>query len=261
MPMPMPDLQDMTHYETDKSSLYLSNYQRYFSNLVDRHVALLELGINRGGSLLLWRDYFKSGTIVGLDCEHCHIEDPEGRLHVYQGYQQDCALLDRIRRERAPKGFDIIIDDASHLGRLTRISFWHLFQHHLKPGGIYVIEDWRTGYWDEYPDGKRYRPARDRSFLIGPLRDWAAPRRTLAHEALTRLLMRRRFPSHCYGMVGFIKELVDELGVDMITSPMRGSRQAQRLPRFRSLEVTPGQVFITKANDSDNALVTAQLGD
>src|SRR5438309_8699047 len=52
--------------------------------------------------------------------------------------------------ETAPEGFDVIIDDCSHIGELTRISFWHLFEHHLKPGGLYVIEDWSTGYWDSW---------------------------------------------------------------------------------------------------------------
>jgi len=39
------------------------------------------------------------------------------------------------------------------LNALTRRSFWHFFQHHLKPGGLYVIEDWGTGYWSDWPDG------------------------------------------------------------------------------------------------------------
>jgi hypothetical protein len=45
----------------------------------------------------------------------------------------------------APEGFDIIIDDASHIGELTKTAFWHLFDNHLKPNGLYAIEDWGTG--------------------------------------------------------------------------------------------------------------------
>ncbi len=39
---------------------------------------------------------------------------------------------------------------------MTKISFWHLFNYHLKPGGYYVIEDWRVSYSDAASDGARY---------------------------------------------------------------------------------------------------------
>ena len=68
-------------------------------------------------------------------------------------------LLSVVARKTAPEGFDIIIDDASHFGDLTKIAFWHLFDNHLKPSGLYVIEDWGTGYWSDWTDGKTCRPA------------------------------------------------------------------------------------------------------
>jgi len=222
---------DASGYDTDKSSRYLNNYQEHFRHLAGQEVFLLELGVHKGGSLLLWRDYFEKGRIVGLDVKEVPIEDATGRIRVYQGLQQDCALLDRIGGESAPRGFDVIIDDASHVGEWTRVSFWHLFERHLKPGGIYVIEDWRTGYWDAWEDGRRYRSPRQSPGLFGSLAD---------------ALRRRRFPSHDHGMVGVIKQLVDELGMDMITNPERGGSGPQRDPGFRKMEITPGQVFIWK---------------
>ena len=150
---------DASDYDTDKSDLthYLENYEKCFNPLIDKEVRLLELGVLKGGSLLLWRDYFEKGVIVGLDIKSVHIDDPTGRVHVYQGEQQDLTLLDRNSREMAPGGFDVIIDDCSHIGQLTHMSFWHLFDNHLKPGGIYAIEDWGTGYWDSWIDGKQYK--------------------------------------------------------------------------------------------------------
>ncbi|GAG88687.1 unnamed protein product, partial [marine sediment metagenome] len=148
---------DAQGYDSDKGDLFWY-YEEYFEPLVDQEIKLLELGVGKGGSLLLWRDYFEKGIIVGLDMNRVHIEDPTGRIHVYQGQQQDIALLDRIAQEMAPEGFDVIIDDCSHIGELTRTSFWHLFDNHLKPGGLYSIEDWCTGYWDVSIDGRQYKP-------------------------------------------------------------------------------------------------------
>ena len=142
-------------YDTDKAvhTHYLRNYVEHFEPLIEKEIKLLELGVLRGGSLLLWRDYFPKGHIVGLDLSPVQVEDLSGRVHVYQGKQQDKQLLDKIAAEVAPEGFDIIIDDCSHIGSLSRISFWHLFENHLKSGGFYVIEDWGTGYWNGWADG------------------------------------------------------------------------------------------------------------
>jgi 23S rRNA U2552 (ribose-2'-O)-methylase RlmE/FtsJ len=125
-------------YDTDKSQLYLNNYQRPFKPIADLHICLLELGIAAGCSLLMWRDFFPNAKIVGLDLEPVQIDDPTGRISIYQGDQRDRNLLDHIRTECNEDGFDVIIDDASHVAKMTEITFWHLFDNHLRPGGLYV---------------------------------------------------------------------------------------------------------------------------
>ena len=56
--------------------------------------------------------------------------------------------------------------------------------------------------------------------------------------------MKIPFPCHSYGMVGFIKELVDEQGAGSITLGRKGD---SRFSKFRNLLITPGIVFVTKA--------------
>jgi hypothetical protein len=46
-------------------------------------------------------------------------------------------------------GIDIIIDDGSHINEHVIETFKILFPK-LKDGGIYVIEDTQTSYWEEY---------------------------------------------------------------------------------------------------------------
>lgn len=248
-------------YDTDKAehTHYLRNYENCFSHLVDRDIRLLELGVYHGGSLQLWRDYFEQGLIVGLDLNPVAIDDPENRIRLYQGAQQDTELLDCIARECAPAGFDIIIDDCSHVGELTRVSFWHLFDNHLKSGGIYVIEDWGTGYWDSWPDGVRYRGSQKPEFSLTHYRlsravtrlnnSSFAKRLPLAQSfasRVKRVLQKRRFKSHDFGMVGFIKELVDECGMADISHPTNGLGN-QRLSKFREVRISASHLFVTKA--------------
>jgi SAM-dependent methyltransferase len=252
---------DASKYDTDKAAHthYLRNYEEYFRPLLGRDIRLLELGVLHGGSLLLWRDYFERGLVVGLDLNPVEIDDPTGRIRFYQGGQQDTALLDRLARECAPEGFDVIIDDCSHVGELARVSFWHLFEHHLKPGGLYVIEDWGTGYWDFWPDGVRYRP-RPAGSGHSPVRHRLSRAATRLHNsALGRLplagrlasfakrtLQRGLYSSHDYGMVGFVKELIDELGMADITHPEFGLAP-QRASRFREMRLSQSHLFVVKA--------------
>ena len=249
-------LLDAASYDTDKAehSHYLRNYEEYFQPLLDQEVKLLELGIYKGGSLLLWRDFFTKGLIVGLDLNSVDVPDESGRIRLYQGQQQDTGLLDRIAKENAPSGFDIIIDDCSHIGELTRISFWHLFDNHLKSGGIYVIEDWSTGYWDSFFDGVAFSYHPKLEFSAASFRI----RSTLAHlqrsapvlngilRQAKRLFNRKQFRSHDYGLVGFVKELVDECGMADITREDRGT-PPYRASKFKEMRISPGQVFIVKA--------------
>lgn len=137
----MPVMLDARPYGSDPDADMLEHYARHFGALVDREVRLLEIGIGNGGSLRFWADYFPLGRVVGLDVEPLDVGDAAGRIFVYRGVQQDVDLLDRIAFECAPGGFDIVIDDASHIGAFTRVSFWRLFTKHVKAGGIFVIED------------------------------------------------------------------------------------------------------------------------
>jgi hypothetical protein len=225
-------------YDTDKSALYRRSYDRFFDVLRTKPVRLLELGVLRGGSLRMWRDYFTDDLIVGLDINPVTLPEAH-RIRIYQGRQEDVALLDRIGQECAPDGFDIIIDDASHLGAPTWESFWHLFDHHLRPAGIYCIEDWRVGYWRDWADGSSYEPPKFGATFFD--KTW-------------------RVRSHDAGLVGVVKAPVDELGVDMTTHPKRGGSGEHRVPRFARLEIRPGQAFVVKATREDDDLVRKQAG-
>jgi hypothetical protein len=230
----------LEQYNSDKiANQYLERYDPILEPWLQKKIVLLELGVYQGGSLLLWRDYFPQGTIVGIDIRLPPEFRPPERVHVYQGSQADPEFLSRVAQEVAPDGFDIIIDDASHVGELTKLAFWHLFDHHLKPHGLYVIEDWGTGYWDDWPDGKSLN-----------LKSYLRPgRRPDSLSAKIARKLHRKTPMRChsYGMVGFIKQLVDEQGAYDATRQKASDRPGRR-SKFESLVVTPSIVFVRKAN-------------
>jgi hypothetical protein len=139
-------------YKTDKSSAfhnYTEKYEQYFSNLRDKPIKLLEIGIQNGYSLKTWKEYFSQATIYGMDIVDCSQMDEE-RVHTLKGSQNDLNFLKKINEECGP--FDIIIDDGSHNSADMKISFDFLFPL-LKNGGLYVIEDLHCVYWPELSDG------------------------------------------------------------------------------------------------------------
>jgi SAM-dependent methyltransferase len=241
------------HQDTDKSLSqgYIENFERHFARLREQPTALLELGVFHGGSLRMWHEYFQNGLVVGLDINANPLEILPERMRFYRGSQDDVQLLERIAEECAPTGFDIIIDDAAHIGTLSRASFRALFSRHLKSGGIYVLEDWGTGYWDAWPDGKSYRPA---EMPHGPQPHLADHHLTIAKKLARRWTTQDsntrtdpHFSCHNHGMVGFVKELVDEVGWPDITFPFRGNDELARRPSLiKELIIYTGQAFVIK---------------
>ncbi len=221
------DIRRENRYDTDKSDEFLRNYERAFAPFRDMPIDLLELGVLKGGSLLLWRDYFTRGRIFGIDLHPPEdLSDPSGRIRVFQGDQGDAAQLESIACAASPSGFHIIIDDASHIASLTAAAFQALFYRRLRPGGFYAIEDWGTGYWESWPDGLKpeYHPV---------------PQFNSDGN---------RFPSHQAGMVGFIKQLVDECALADILHPRFGVPGSRRAC-IRTIHLSLGLAIIEKTSE------------
>lgn len=136
------------NYQTDKNTdhNYLDKYDKYFNKFKDQKINLLEIGIFHGGSLEMWRDYFKNGTIFGLDIDKKKL-DLGDRVKIYQGAQENINDLKKIINDA--KSFDLIIDDGSHMNQHQIKSFEILFPY-LNHGGYYVVEDIQSSYMLRY---------------------------------------------------------------------------------------------------------------
>jgi hypothetical protein len=130
-------------------------YDRFFADYRNRKVTLLEIGVggydkvSGGWSLALWAAYFQRGKIIGIDI-HDKTHLSRGRIQVYQCSQIDRVAL-RVIADRYD-GFDIVIDDGSHLNCHQIESFNILFPF-LKTPGVYVVEDTQTSYWPAFGGG------------------------------------------------------------------------------------------------------------
>lgn len=135
---------------------YVAVYEAAFGALRNRPLRFLEIGVDRGGSLTAWSEFFgPQAIIVGIDINPaCSMfDDPASGRHVRIGDQADVALLGAVVAEFGP--FDVILDDGSHRPSHTTASFRHLFDKGLIGGGLYLVEDLQTNYWTGFRDARR----------------------------------------------------------------------------------------------------------
>lgn len=198
--------------EISKPDHYYSTYSRFFDPIRDRDMTIFEVGVYQGESTKVLAEYFSKSHVVGIDFDLLNIDlTGFANITLYQGDQSDPARLNALADKHAPDGIDIVIDDASHEGGLSLETFRILFSR-VKPAGLYAIEDWGTGYWADRSDGSAFSPVAKHG---------------------------NRIVSHDYGMVGFVKHLVDHVASG-------DTRSGHDFESVASMQVMPGVVMLQK---------------
>lgn len=127
---------------TDKDSYH--DYLRSYDVLLEPYLSkeglnLLEVGVKKGGSMVLWRELFAdSATIYGID-----INPDVPKFSRDAGIKVlvlDSTDADSVRASLRGRRFDIVIDDGFHHvdSQLATFLALHPF---LEPTGVYIIED------------------------------------------------------------------------------------------------------------------------
>lgn len=135
---------------TDKHGLhhYLEFYHELLRPLRHRKINMLEIGVLGGNSLCMWDAFFSHpGTrIWGADIHDRWNPPPASRINIRIGNASEAPFINQLVSETGP--FDLIIDDGSHFSREQKETF-HLLWPHVKPGGIFLVEDTHSSY--HYP--------------------------------------------------------------------------------------------------------------
>jgi len=235
----------------------LSYYKIYDQEISDENQcpnAILEIGVHKGESTKILAARFPDARIVAID--HCltDIDFSEYPNITYlQCDQTDSTALNAICNKHFAAGIDLVIDDASHIGQFSSITFHAVFPH-LKSSALYIVEDWGTGYWPSWTDGGRYH---------------------LANSDRVGGHIRKSISSHDLGMVGFVKSLIDFTAVDDITDARATSKGIasnllvflsripllrmvlERAPRLKSLCLAVAEGPVRKADTIDRQTAPA----
>ncbi len=205
----------------EKSAHYLKFYEELLGSKRDAPLRIVELGIHRGGSTILFARYFYAARILSVDIRKppralykwLRKNAADNRVSIAIGSQDDPRFLRAAIEAHFGAGpVDVVFDDASHVYGPTQASYETLFYERLRPGGWYCIEDWGCGYWPAWADGH---------------------------------------PDGRHGLPRFVKERIDEVAMSDRTKEYHGARalpvgREQASPIARLL-IVPGIVAIKKA--------------
>lgn len=95
-------------------------YEPYLAARRDEPLRIVEFGVEEGGSLRMWRDYFPRAEIIGVDIVRNKAQYADKRIQVLIGDQKEPTILDRIV---AGGPLDLVIDDGSHRPRSSSSAF------------------------------------------------------------------------------------------------------------------------------------------
>jgi SAM-dependent methyltransferase len=131
---------------------------------------IFDVGIFKGGSAAFYAKLFEPEKLVAIDIAATPVEPLtefirehgfDGRVIPYYGVNQaDEQAMGGILASNFPaQDIDLVVDDASHLYFETRTTFELAFPY-LRPGGLYLIEDWAWAHWhgDEWQKSRFFPP-------------------------------------------------------------------------------------------------------
>lgn len=134
--------------KSDKWLPYFKVYEKHFSKYVGKAPVIVEVGVQGGGSIQMWRKYFgDDAKIYGIDIDPRiseHKEHYDSNVELFVGDQASPEFWDEFLK-KVPE-IDIFIDDGGHTSEQQMITLHKVFPH-IKMGGVFLCEDTHTSYW------------------------------------------------------------------------------------------------------------------
>lgn len=127
---------------------YHEHYAKRFDPIRKDVKKILEIGVFRGHSMLMWEKYFPNAQIYGVDIDYSphnfgvnayELCKDKKRIHLFK---MDACKEENVFNLMKTIGedVDIIIDDGSHHPMHQLISLVS-YTDYLKPNGYFVVED------------------------------------------------------------------------------------------------------------------------
>ena len=142
----------VNNLRTDKNTLhsYLPLYQNLLINKKETAKNVLEIGINNGGSIKLWSDFFINANVHGIDI--LSIDDiwedikNKERIILYtssDAYNNEFFITHFLNKNIK---YDFMLDDGPHTLESMQ-QFIKLYSQIMADDGILIVEDVQSWDW------------------------------------------------------------------------------------------------------------------
>ncbi len=139
-------------YTTDKTTVhdYMDGYYNEEFKDPDKVTDILEIGVQNGGSLILWHQWFKNANITGIDVlKECIDNYKQASFGVEFSRIKiiiDDAYASTTASQHKDNSYDYIIDDGPHSLWSMQMAI-ELWMPKVKDGGKLIIEDLQHPEW------------------------------------------------------------------------------------------------------------------
>jgi hypothetical protein len=143
------DIIDNARTDKNTTHSYIPLYENLLHKKKETAKNILEVGIDRGGSIKLWSEYFTNATIYGLDIMDINnvwdgIKNKNNiilytSLNAYDPIFVNNTFVNKIK-------FDFMLDDGPHTLE-SMINFIELYSPLMADDGILIIEDVQSLDW------------------------------------------------------------------------------------------------------------------
>ena len=106
-------------YPSSKNiSGFIQLYEKHFAHLKESKINILEIGVDNGDSLRIWREYFSQANICGIDIDKKDFKIDN--VSILQGDQSDRLFLETIEEVLQDRK-KIIVPDGESGGNLINL--------------------------------------------------------------------------------------------------------------------------------------------
>jgi len=96
-----------------KNDSYFDTYESIFNSYVGKPITFMEIGVFKGGSLHMWKEYFgDAARIIGVDLNPIALELEKDGFEIYIGNQESADFWLDLKSKVGD--VDIILDDGGH---------------------------------------------------------------------------------------------------------------------------------------------------
>lgn len=136
-----------------KHEKYFYIYENILSKYKDQEITFVEIGIENGGSLFIWKKFFPKAKIIGIDLNHeCKKFEKDGFI-IEIGDQNSIKFWEYFFNKY--NSVDVILDDGGHTNS-QQINTVVCCIPHIKDGGVLITEDVMCSYLYDFGNPNKF---------------------------------------------------------------------------------------------------------